>query len=96
MFYNRPPVVLPPIVSPTKQFNVHDTEVFQVPHIHPSHTTFHHHKLFEHVHTCPHTCSHVCDVCHQHVNCCPDPMAGGMMGAGMGMAPGMMAGPRPY
>ncbi|WP_458412869.1 CotD family spore coat protein [Schinkia sp. CFF1] len=100
MFYNRPPVVLSPIVSPTKQFNVHDTEVYQVPHIHPSHTTFHHHKMFEHVHTCPHTVSHVCDVCHQHINCCPEPMPNMCcpepgMGMGPGMAPGFAPGMAP-
>jgi len=87
MFINRP-TVLSPIVHPTKYCDVHDTEVFQVPHIHPSHTTFHHHKLFEHIHTCPQTVSHVCDVAQQHFNCCPDPMG---IGPGMGMAPGMVA-----
>ena len=96
----RGPKILSPIVHPTKCCDVHSTEVFQVPHIHPTHTTFHHHKLFNHVHTCPHTVSHVSDVAQQHFDCCPGPMPGMGMGGfgaapGMGMAPGMFPGITP-
>ncbi|WP_374724069.1 CotD family spore coat protein [Calidifontibacillus erzurumensis] len=88
MYFPRPKM-LSPIVHPTKCCDVHETEVYQVPHIHPTHTTVHHHKLFEHVHTCPNTVSHVSNVAHQHINCCPGPMP--YLGGGPGMAPGMMA-----
>ncbi|HHW38568.1 MAG TPA: spore coat protein CotD [Bacillales bacterium] len=89
------PKILCPIVHPTKCCDVHDTEVFQVPHVHPSHTTLHHHKIFEHVHTCPHTVSNVCDVAQQHFDCCGGSMPGMGMGPGMGMAPGMAPGMYP-
>lgn len=83
-----------PIVSPTKCCNVHDLETINVPHIHPSHTTYHHHKLYKHLHSYPHTVSNVTDVAHQNYNC-----GAGMPGPGV-PAPGPMAGapmpgPRP-
>lgn len=92
------PKMLSPIVSPTKCCDVHDTEVFQVPHIHPSHTTYHHHKIFEHLHTYPHTVSHVTDVAHQHFDCGPGEFPGMGPGMGMGPGPGMVpsGGPNPF
>lgn len=84
------PKVLCPIIHPTKCCDVHNLEVFQVPHIHPTHTTFHNHKLFEHVHTCPHTVSQVCDVAQQHFDCCSGPMGG--VGVGPGFADGFTDG----
>ncbi|MED4352560.1 CotD family spore coat protein [Schinkia azotoformans] len=84
------PKVLCPIIHPTKCCDVHNLEVFQVPHIHPTHTTFHNHKLFEHVHTCPHTVSQVCDVAQQHFDCCSGPMGG--VGVGPSFADGFADG----
>ncbi|WP_017755457.1 CotD family spore coat protein [Calidifontibacillus oryziterrae] len=85
MHHHMRPKLLSPIISPIKCCDVHDVDVFQVPHIHPTHTTVHHHNIFEHLHSFPQTVSHVSDVAHQHFKCPP----GMMPGVGPGMAPGM-------
>jgi spore coat protein D len=95
--HHHHPNILKPIVYPTAHCDTHDCEKFVVPHVHPSHTTHHHHKLFEHVHTYPHTESHVTDVAHQHINCGPHVPMGPMGAPAPGAfppAPG--AAPTPY
>ncbi|MEI5907241.1 CotD family spore coat protein [Bacillus spongiae] len=71
MFGRRRPVqVLPAVVHPTK-YNVINTHcTYEVPHIHPTHTTICNHELFQHKHYCPHTQSVANEVSNQHFNCC--------------------------
>ncbi|AST91632.1 MULTISPECIES: CotD family spore coat protein [Sutcliffiella] len=94
------PNVMAPIVHPTKCCvkNLHSTT--EVPHIHPSHTTYVNNQHFQHKHYYPHTDSMVDSVSHQHFNCGPGGPGMAPMGPGMGgpgaMGPGMgpgMAGP---
>ncbi|MGG3843356.1 CotD family spore coat protein [Anoxybacillus kestanbolensis] len=66
------PNMMPPIVHPTKCCTQHQVQTTIVPHIHPSHTTYVNHHLFQHQHYFPHTQSVVNNVSHQHV-VCPGP-----------------------
>jgi spore coat protein D len=68
-----PPRVLPPVVGPT---NINQVDIYHphiVPHIHPSHTQYNHHNIYNHQHYTTHTTSECCDVYHQHFFCGPIP-----------------------
>lgn len=71
-----------PIVHPTKCCVKNLYSTTEVPHIHPSHTTYVNNQQFQHKHYFPQTDSMVDSVSHQHFNCGPG-------GPGMGGAPGM-------
>ncbi len=76
------PNSMAPIVHPTKCCVKNLYSTTEVPHIHPSHTTYVNNQQFQHKHYFPHTDSMVDSVSHQHFNCGPG-------GPGMGGAPGM-------
>ncbi|WP_404442361.1 spore coat protein [Sutcliffiella horikoshii] len=81
--YNKcRPNMMAPIVHPTKCCVKNLYSTTEVPHIHPSHTTYVNNQQFQHKHYFPHTDSMVDSVSHQHFNCGPG-------GPGMGGAPGM-------
>ncbi len=66
------PMTARPIVCPTKTIEEDIYEPVIVPVIHPTHTRYNHHKIYEYQHHCPHTVSHHTNVSHKHVNCsCP-------------------------
>ncbi|GGE56671.1 CotD family spore coat protein [Priestia taiwanensis] len=94
MFYGNPckpcfPPCAPPIVHPTKCCEEHTFSKTVVPHVHPSHTTFVNHHVFEHKHYFPHSTS--CANTVKNVDAGPGcGMPGGFGGApgGFGGAPG--------
>lgn len=65
-----PPRELPPVVYPTVTTVEDIYQPYIVPHIHPSHTQYRYHEVYEHRHYCPHTVSETCDVCHYNVDFC--------------------------
>ena len=99
------PNVTAPIVHPTKCCVKNLYSVTEVPHIHPSHTTYVNNQMYQHKHYHPHTDSVVNNVQQQHFNAGPGYPPGmgpgmvagaqtgpGMPGFGPGMGPGMVAG----
>lgn len=88
MYNCRPrPNQMAPIVHPTKCCVKNLYSTTEVPHIHPSHTTYVNNQQFQHKHYFPHTDSMVDSVSHQHFNCGP-----GGPGMGMGGQPGQVMG----
>ncbi|UAL45715.1 spore coat protein [Sutcliffiella horikoshii] len=83
--YNCRPNMMGPIVHPTKCCVKNLYSTTEVPHIHPSHTTYVNNQQFQHKHYFPHTDSMVDSVSHQHFNCGPG-------GPGMGGQPGQVMG----
>ncbi len=91
--YNCRPNMMAPIVHPTKCCVKNLYSTTEVPHIHPSHTTYVNNQQFQHKHYFPHTDSMVDSVSHQHFNCGPGgPGMGGAPGMGMGGQPGQVMG----
>lgn len=85
--------MMAPIVHPTKCCVKNLYSTTEVPHIHPSHTTYVNNQQFQHKHYFPHTDSMVDSVSHQHFNCGPGgPGMGGAPGMGMGGQPGQVMG----
>lgn len=68
-----PPKVLPPVVHPTNVNQVDIYEPYFVPHVHPTHTQYNYHKIYNHENFCPHTESVCCDEHHQVINHCRPP-----------------------
>lgn len=64
-----PPKHLPPIVCPTKTNVKNIYEPYIVPVIHPSHTKYQYHKIYEYQHHFPHSVSQSTDVTSHNVNC---------------------------
>ncbi|WP_223701986.1 spore coat protein [Sutcliffiella deserti] len=94
---NRPNM-LSPIVHPTKCCVKNLYSTTEVPHIHPSHTTYVNNEMYQHKHYFPHTESMVDSVSHQNFNCGPGApgmgagpgqVMGASQGPGMGYGPGM-------
>jgi spore coat protein D len=83
MYHKCRPHMIAPIVHPTKCCVKNLYSTTEVPHIHPSHTTYVNNQQFQHKHYYPHTDSMVDSVTHQHFNCGP---------GGPGMAPGQVLG----
>jgi spore coat protein D len=79
----RPNNVLPAVVHPKKCCVQHVNSVFEVPHIHPVHTTIVNNQMFQHKHYFPQTQSMVDSASHQQFNC-----GGGQGGPGFGPGPG--------
>ncbi len=83
--FGRPPIVMPPVVHPTKccvQFNCQEVIV---PHVHPTHTTFVNQTNFKHNHYFPQTQSALDPTTSQHFSCgqppcCPQGPMGGPQG----------------
>ena len=93
MYNNCRPNMMAPIVHPTKCCVKNLYSTTEVPHIHPSHTTYVNNQQFQHKHYFPHTDSMVDSVSHQHFNCGPGgPGMGGAPGMGMGGQPGQVMG----
>ncbi|WP_335869668.1 spore coat protein [Bacillus sp. 2205SS5-2] len=72
----RPGQVLPAVVHPTKQCVKNNYATYEVPHIHPTHTTVVNNELYQHKHYFPQTQSEVNCVNNQQFNCGPGPMPG--------------------
>lgn len=69
-----PPCTMPAMTDRPRMNVVDIYEPYIVPHIHPTHTQYRHHKVIQHRHYYPSSVSQTCDVCEQHVNCgCPPP-----------------------
>jgi spore coat protein D len=90
--YNCRPNMMAPIVHPTKCCVKNLHSVTEVPHIHPSHTTYVNNQMFQHKHYFPQTESMVDSVSHQNFNCGPG-APGQVMGAYQGPV-GMPGGPQ--
>ncbi|MBM7584297.1 spore coat protein D [Bacillus pakistanensis] len=89
----RPNNVLPAVVHPTKCCVKHVNSVYEVPHIHPVHTTIMNNQMYQHKHYFPQTQSMVDSASHQQFNCGGGP--GGPGGPGFGPGPGGPGGPGP-
>ncbi|KMJ59709.1 hypothetical protein AB685_02245 [Bacillus sp. LL01] len=87
--YNCRPNMMAPIVHPTKCCVKNLFSTTEVPHIHPSHTTYVNNQQFQHKHYFPHSDSMVDSVSHQHFNCGP----GGPGMGGQGQVMGAQTGP---
>ncbi len=72
----RPSQVLPAVMHPTKHCVNHTFSNYEVPHIHPQHTTTVNHVNYQHKHYFPQTQSVVSDVTNQQFNCGPRPPMG--------------------
>ncbi|KUP08018.1 CotD [Bacillus coahuilensis m2-6] len=83
----RPNQVLPAVVHPTKQCVKNTYATYEVPHIHPTHTTIVNNELFQHKHYFPQTQSMVNNVQNQQFNCGTGPVP--PMGPMGPMGPGM-------
>jgi spore coat protein D len=87
----RPNQVLPAVMHPTKCCVNHNMTTYEVPHIHPTHTTNVNNVMYQHKHYLPQTQSQVDSVSHQQFNC-----GGGPGGPGGPAGPGGPGfGPRP-
>ncbi|KAA0562668.1 CotD family spore coat protein [Rossellomorea aquimaris] len=96
----RPNQVLPAVMHPTKCCVNQTCNTYEVPHIHPTHTTNVNNVMYQHKHYFPQTQSQVDSVSHQHFNCGGGPGGpGGPQGpggpGGPGFGPGFGPGPRP-
>ncbi|WP_078380236.1 spore coat protein [Sutcliffiella halmapala] len=91
--YNCKPNMMAPIVHPTKCCVKNLYSTTEVPHIHPSHTTYVNNHTFQHKHYFPHTDSMVDSVSHQNFNCGGGAPGFGQGGPGFGQgAPGQVMG----
>ena len=93
----RPSHVLPAVKHPTKCCVNQTFTTYEVPHIHPQHTTTVNNVMYQHKHYFPQTQSTVDSVSNQQFNCGGGP---GGPGAGQGPGfgpggPGFGPGPRP-
>ncbi|WP_156791506.1 spore coat protein [Bacillus sp. SG-1] len=62
----RPNQVLPTVMHPTKCCKVNNYSTYEVPHVHPQHTTIVNNQMYQHKHYFPQTQSMVDSVSHQH------------------------------
>ncbi|RIW33104.1 spore coat protein CotD [Bacillus salacetis] len=90
----RPNQVLPTVMHPTKCCKVDTFSTYEVPHVHPQHTTIVNNQMYQHKHYFPQSQSMVDSVSHQHFNCGQGPGPGGAPGQMGPMGPmGPMGGP---